>query len=187
MCVVESRARDLVPVVLDALERAAAARGSEPKLHITGVVTELIPAEWFQSVPIRRADGETFEPKTETLADSDLGVEWEWEVSPEITLTIVADVDEAISAFNLLSPRFGASLISSEPAEHDRFFTLIDSPFVGNGFTRWVDGQFALRKPELGLSNWQFGRLFGRGGILSGDSVYTVRARAYQDDPRLSR
>ena len=45
---------------------------------------------------------------------------------------------------------------------------------VGNGFTRWVDGQKALSKPELGLSNWQFGRLFGRGGILTGDGVLTV-------------
>ena len=46
---------------------------------------------------------------------------------------------------------------------------------MGNGFTRWVDGQFALVQPELGLSNWQAGRLFGRGGVLSGDSVFTVR------------
>jgi glutamate-5-semialdehyde dehydrogenase len=53
--------------------------------------------------------------------------------------------------------------------------------------TRWVDGQYALNRPELGLSNWQFGRLFGRGGVLSGDSVFTVRTRAYQSDPDLGR
>ena len=45
---------------------------------------------------------------------------------------------------------------------------MINAPFVGNGFTRWVDGQYALNRPELGLSNWQYGRLFGRGGVLSG-------------------
>ena len=40
--------------------------------------------------------------------------------------------------------------------------------------TRWVDGQYALDRPELGLSNWEHGRLFARGGVLSGDSVYTI-------------
>ncbi len=58
------------------------------------------------------------------------------------------------------------------------FFQTINAPFVGDDLTRWVDGQFALRKPELGLSNWERGRLFGRGGILAGDSVYTVRTRS---------
>ena len=186
VCVVRPRA-DLVSVVLEELERAAKARDAEPKLHITGNVRELIPARWFETGAISRAEGAVEEPKTEMLSDDDLGLEWEWEDSPEITLTVVEHVDEAISAFNTQSPRFGASLISSDPAEHDRFFDMIDSPFVGNGFTRWVDGQFALNRPELGLSNWQFGRLFGRGGILSGDSVYTVRARAHQHDPDLSR
>ena len=57
-----------------------------------------------------------------------------------------------------------ASLISDDPAEHREFFDTLDAPFVGNGFTRWVDGQYALHRPELGLSNWQGGRLFGRGG-----------------------
>ena len=51
----------------------------------------------------------------------------------------------------------------------------LDAPFVGNGFTRWVDGQYALDRPELGLANWQGGRLLGRGAILSGDSVHTIR------------
>ena len=69
------------------------------------------------------------------------------------------------------------SLVSSDPAEHERFFAALDAPFVGDAHTRWVDGQFALGKPELGLSNWQHGRLFARGGVLTGDSVYTVRTR----------
>jgi glutamate-5-semialdehyde dehydrogenase len=100
---------------------------------------------------------------------------------------MVESVDEAVELFNTLSPRFAASLISALPDEHERFWQTIDAPFVGNGFTRWVDGQYALGRPELGLSNWQFGRLFGRGGVLSGDSVYTVRTRAVQDDPEIGR
>jgi glutamate-5-semialdehyde dehydrogenase len=74
-----------------------------------------------------------------------------------------------------------ASLISDDPALHERFYARVNAPFVGDGVTRWVDGQKALCKPELGLSNWQWGRLFGRGGILSGDSVFTVRTRARSD------
>ena len=127
------------------------------------------------------------EPQTSTLGWDDLGREWEWENSPEVTLAIVRDVDHAIELFNTLSPRFAASLISTDSGRVDRFFDEIDSPFVGDGFTRWVDGQFALNKPELGLSNWQFGRLFGRGGVLSGDSVYTVRSRATQYDENMRR
>jgi glutamate-5-semialdehyde dehydrogenase len=64
---------------------------------------------------------------------------------------------------------------------------MVDAPFVGNGFTRWVDGQFALDRPELGLSSWQHGRLFARSAVLSGDSVYTVRTRAWQATPDLHR
>ena len=53
--------------------------------------------------------------------------------------------------------------------------------------TRWVDGQYAFNRPELGLSNWEHGRLLARGGVLSGDSVFTVRTRMRQDDPNLHR
>ena len=74
---------------------------------------------------------------------------------PEVTLVVVESVDEAVSLCNRYSPHFVASLISEDPAEHDRFYAAVDAPFVGNGFTRWVDGQYALNAPELGLSNWQ--------------------------------
>ena len=80
-----------------------------------------------------------------------------------------------------------ASLIDDDPNSQERFYETVDAPFVGNGFTRWVDGQFALNRPELGLSNWEGGRLFGRGAVLSGDSVFTIRTRMIQDDPDLSR
>ena len=58
---------------------------------------------------------------------------------------------------------------------------------MGDGMTRWVDGQFALNRPELGLSNWEHGRLLARGGVLSGDSVFTIRMRMRQADMTLRR
>jgi glutamate-5-semialdehyde dehydrogenase len=187
VCVVESRAAELVPVVLESLHRAGERAGATSKLHVTGAAAGLVPEAWFEPAAITRSGGPVTEPRTERLEDDDLGVEWEWEASPEITVTVVADVDTAIGLFNSQSPRFAASLLSEDTDEHARFFDLIDSPFVGNGFTRWVDGQYALETPELGLSNWQFGRLFGRGGVLSGDSVYTIRTRVWQSDPELHR
>lgn len=187
VCIVASRAEELVPVFLGALDRAGEHFGAAAKVHATAGAMRLIPEEWFEPVSIGRAAGAVTEPRTEEISDGDLGVEWEWEESPEVTLTIVEDVDEAIDLFNRQSPRFVASLISESEAEHERFFGLVDAPFVGNGFTRWVDGQYALHRPELGLSNWQFGRLFGRGGVLSGDSVYTVRTRVTQTDPNIGR
>jgi glutamate-5-semialdehyde dehydrogenase len=78
-------------------------------------------------------------------------------------------------------------MVSDDASEHEAFWRSVDTPFVGNGFTRWVDGQFALGTPELGLSNWEHGRLFSRGGVLSGDSVFTVRTRVVQDDPDIHR
>ena len=187
-CIAADRADDLVPVFLDALERAGERRGVRPKLHVLESSVEAVPKAWFaRRVAVARADGEHEERQAEPIEESGLGDEWEWEESPEVTLAIVPSVDTAIEWFNRYSPRFVVSLISDDAGEHGRFFGLIDAPFVGNGFTRWVDGQYALDKPELGLSNWQHGRLFGRGGILSGDSVYTIRTRVTQDDPNIGR
>jgi glutamate-5-semialdehyde dehydrogenase len=79
------------------------------------------------------------------------------------------------------------SVVSDDESDRELVWTGADAPFVGDGFTRWVDGQWALLRPELGLSNWQSGRLLGRGGILSGDSAHTLRLRAHQSDPNLHR
>lgn len=187
-CVLADRAAELVPAVLRGLERAAAGRNVASKLHVTKAAHGVVPSDWRErEVDIARAAGMGREHQVELLGDDELGREWEWEQSPEITLTIVDSVDEAVAAFNQQSPRFAASLISDDDAEQTHFWSSIDAPFVGDGFTRWVDGQYALRKPELGLSNWQAGRLFARGGVLSGDSVYTVRTRAHQTDAELRR
>ncbi len=187
-CLPRRRADELVPVFLTALEESAQRRGQAFKLHVVRGDEAHVPAAPFErNVSIRRADGDVVEAQAELLDESDLGREWEWEESPEVTLKIVDSVTAAVDLFNRYSPQFVASLVSADAEEHERFYAAVNAPFVGNGFTRWVDGQYALCRPELGLSNWQGGRLFGRGGVLSGDSVYTVRTRVTQSDPSIHR
>jgi glutamate-5-semialdehyde dehydrogenase len=186
-CIVRERADELIPVFLEALERAGERRKG-CKLHVAAADFERLPPRWRTArATVIRAEGPVDEPQAEPLSDADLGREWEWEETPEVSLKVVADVAEAVALFNALSPRFAASLLSQDPAAHARFYATIDAPFVGDGFTRWVDGQYALNRPELGLSNWEQGRLFARGGVLAGDGVFTVRARVRQADPNLDR
>ena len=187
-CIVRSKAKKLVPLFLEALERAGTRRGHGCKLHIVEGDEGVLPKAWRQAtVTVSRAEGEAQEPLAEPLAEADLGREWEWEQTPEVTLKIVDGLDHAVALFNRYSPRFTASLVSKDRAAQDRFYAAINAPFVGDGFTRWVDGQYALNRPELGLSNWEHGRLFARGGVLSGDGVFTVRSRMRQGDPGLRR
>lgn len=186
-CIVRERADELVPVFLDALQRAGERRKG-CKLHVAEADFDRLPEAWRAArIIVIRAEGPVDEPLCEPIADADLGREWEWEETPEVSLKIVDDVAQAVALFNALSPRFAASLISQDPAAHERFYATVDAPFVGDGFTRWVDGQYALNRPELGLSNWENGRLFARGGVLAGDGVFTVRARVRQDDLDLDR
>ncbi|MDB5451492.1 MAG: proA [Caulobacteraceae bacterium] len=186
-CILEARADELIPVFLKALEKAGERRAGF-KLHVAEADAHRLPKAWMSRRGlVRRATGDVEEPLVETIADADLGREWEWEETPEVSLKVVAGVDEAVALFNRHSPQFAASLISQDPAAHERFYQTINAPFVGDGFTRWVDGQYALNRPELGLSNWENGRLFARGGVLSGDSVFTVRSRVRQADPDLDR
>ncbi|MGI9667234.1 MAG: aldehyde dehydrogenase family protein [Acidimicrobiia bacterium] len=188
VCVTSDRAEDLVPALLHAMEKAAERRGVNPKVHVTEDAAPHVPSRWFDTTAaIARSGGDVEEPLAEMIGPDRLGEEWEWEDSPEITIHVVDGVSDAVKLFNTQAPRFVASLISEDQDLQDRFFATIDAPFVGTGFTRWVDGQYALNKPELGLSNWQNGRLFGRSGILSGDSAYSVRMRATQTDPDVGR
>ncbi len=113
-CVTEAAADRLIPVLLDALEEAARLRGANPKLWVVDEQAGTIPSGWFSEVAITRAEGDVTEPQTSTLGWDDLGREWEWENSPEVTLAIVRDVDHAVDLFNTLSPRFAASLISTD-------------------------------------------------------------------------
>ncbi len=177
-CIPEAMAVVLVPRFLKGLERAAERRQHAFKLHVANGSERWVPSELFtRQVVVGRAEGLVTEVQAESIDVSRLGHEWEWEDSPEVTLVVVDHLDHAIDLFNAQSPQFVASLLSPNAVEHEHFYSRINAPFVGDALTRWVDGQFALKRPELGLSNWERGRLFGRGGILSGDSVYTVRTR----------
>lgn len=173
-CIVRSRAFELVPLFVEAMKQAALLRDTVAVLHADSVSQELM-ADQIESVEVHN------------LSVDGLGTEWEWENAPECSLVIVNDVDEAIALFNQYAPSFIVSIISDSEAELEKVWCETNAPFVSNGMTRWVDGQFALTKPELGLSNWQNGRTLGRGGILSGDSVFSVRYRALQHDADLHR
>lgn len=187
-CIPQDRAGELVPVFLDALRRAGDRRGHGCKLHVVEGDERYLPADWLENrTLVRRAEGDVEESLVETLPESELGREWEWEDTPEVSLKVVGDTDEAVRLFNRYSPQFVASLIAEDPDARKRFFALVNAPFVGDGFTRWVDGQYALKRPELGLSNWENGRLFARGGVLSGDGVFTIRTRVTQSDPEVHR
>ena len=117
----------------------------------------------------------------------DYAHEYEWENEPELALYFGSDIHDCVTAFNAHSPQFVVSCLSQDQTDHDLVWRECNAPFVGNGFTRWVDGQYALKRPELGLSNWEGGRLLGRGGVLSGDGVHTIRLRATQTDRDVHR
>jgi glutamate-5-semialdehyde dehydrogenase len=172
-CVVSEAAADLVPVVVGAAVEAAGRSGGQPAARPVLHVTDSAAA--FVDHP------------SQPLQVDELGVEWEWEDVPELSIVVVDSIEQAVELFNMHSPRFAASLVGGDDRVQQRFYDTIDAPFVGDGFTRWVDGQFAFDQPELGLSNWQGGRLLGRGGVLSGDSVFTIRTRARVRDHSLRR
>lgn len=175
-CIVRERVADLMPRFLRAIDEAGAALTGAPRLHVTPSAQSFVPAELFERrILVRRAEGDMDEPYASPLPEARLGQEWEWEETPELSLVVVESVDQAVALFNRYSPRFVASLIAGDPRAHQRFRQRIDAPFVGDGFTRWVDGQYALGKPELGLSNWEHGRLLGRGGVLTGADLAAVR------------
>ncbi|HEX3771167.1 MAG TPA: aldehyde dehydrogenase family protein [Polyangiaceae bacterium] len=111
----------------------------------------------------------------EPLAIEGLGTEWEWESTPELAFVTARGIDAAAALANRYSPHFVASIVSPRPGAFEEFYAKVDAPYVGNAFTRWVDGQWAWGRPELGLTNWERGRLLGRSGFLSGDDIVTVR------------
>jgi glutamate-5-semialdehyde dehydrogenase len=173
-CIPRSRADELVPVVAGALVGAAADR-SGATVHLTDDAR----SSWPESL--------SGDVRVESIDVDDLGREWEWEERPEITVHVVDRLEHAVALCNEHSPRFVVSVITDDPSTVDTVYGSVDAPFVGDGFTRWVDGQYALQAPELGLSNWEHGRLLGRSAILSGSSVHTVRHLARFDDPMLHR
>jgi glutamate-5-semialdehyde dehydrogenase len=139
------------------------------------------------SISVVRNSKTTEEPQVSVASIDSLGREFEWEENPEFAMVVVDSLQEAIQLFNQYSPQFIVSIISDSPDEKTAVWNRANAPFVGDGMTRWVDGQFALLRPELGLSNWENGRLFARSGILSGDSAFTVRLRVSQSNTDLHR
>lgn len=188
VCVTRDAVPKVMSVVLEAISQAAQQRGTSSRLHVTARAAELLdPKLLTQVVTVDRSQGLVKENYASLVDEEDLGVEWEWEGSPEVTVAVVEDLQEATDLFNRHSPQFVISLISDDRAEQEMVWAQSNAPFVGDGFTRWVDGQYALLTPELGLSNWEGGRLLGRSAILSGDSVHTVRLRAHMRSDELRR
>ena len=188
LCLVREAAPRLVPILLKALRARHETSHSGYRIHVTERAKAFLPVELFDTeTTVHRAEGSVREPIASMLAEDGLREEWEWERTPEISLAVAEDLSEAAALVNRYSPHFVVSIISEDDKAQQQFFGATNAPFYGNGFTRWVDGQFALNRPELGLSNWQNGRLLGRSGILSGDGIFTVRLRVRQEDAGLHR
>ncbi|MGA1406581.1 MAG: aldehyde dehydrogenase family protein [Ilumatobacteraceae bacterium] len=174
-CVPRSRERELMSVLAKELRSVSAQRGKPIVVHTVGenpdAVRELLCPE-IEVLPARV---------------DELSTEWEWDAAPEFFVVATDSIEESFALCNRYSPQFVVSVLSGDPLEHQRAWNTLNAPFVGNGFTRWVDGQYALGKPELGLSNWEQGRALGRGGILSGDDIRTFRFRMVQKDSDVHR
>lgn len=112
---------------------------------------------------------------TSDIPIESLSREYEWEGRPELAFVTADGLPAAARLVNDHSPHFVASILTTNPGAFEQFYDAVDAPYVGAGFTRWVDGQWAWQRPELGLTNWERGRLLGRSGILSGDDIVTVR------------
>ena len=188
ICIMESSFDTHWPVIYQALTKAAQARQSSLRLHIAQKDKDRFAADLFTTnVTVERAHGRSDEPCATVINDHELGQEWEWESSPEVTVVVVSSLEEGVELINQHSPQFVASLVSQEADHHQLFYQLVNAPFVGNGFTRWADGQYAFHAPELGLSNWQNGRSLARSAILSGDAVFTIRNKMVQTASNVHR
>ena len=176
ICILRQNALEQIPIVVRAALDAAKKRNTLPVVH--GVDdAEVILRNAFAEID-----------RCVVSADkASLGIEYEWENAPEFAVVLVNDIEEATQLFNTYSPQFIVSVVSQSTDDVKKVWEMCNAPFVGDGFTRWVDGQFALLRPELGLSNWQQGRLFARPGVLSGDSAYSVRLRVQQFNDNLHR
>jgi glutamate-5-semialdehyde dehydrogenase len=171
VCLVGSDWRSRLGPVVDGVEEAARVRGSSAVIHdVTGACVG-------------------GDPSTEIIAATvgDLAREWEWEDRPEVSIVAASTLDDALALFNEHSPKFVLSVVSPRAEDFEHAWSRARAPFVGDGMTRWVDGQFALRRPELGLANWEHGPILGHGAILSGDDVFTIRYRVAQRNPDMHR
>jgi glutamate-5-semialdehyde dehydrogenase len=175
-CVPREQAEDLLPAVIAGAARAGRNRDTTTIVHMDDEVRAFVASATDPDMIV-----------TAPMPEGGLGVEWEWDDTPEFTLIIVDDIADAVERCNQHSPHFVVSVVTDSPNTVSEVYRSVDAPFVGDGFTRWVDGQYALREPELGLSNWEHGRLLGRGGVLTGASVHTLRLVARFADAAITR
>jgi glutamate-5-semialdehyde dehydrogenase len=179
--ILEKAVHDVLPTVMNGIRKSGVKSGVRPIVHLSQQVEQYLIRQGIQLAEV------SDEIAVVVSDDIDLAKEWEWETTPELTLIVTENIATAVELFNTHSPQFVLSVLTVKPDEEEYAWNTSNAPFFGNGMTRWVDGQYALNKPELGLSNWQLGRTLGRGGILSGDSVYTVRYRMSQIDSNIKR
>ncbi len=178
----------LIPEIIEALTLAGDRLNHPYRIHVDRASQSVIPSSLFEErVSITRASGKDYEPVATLIDREALGHEWEWETAPEVSIVVVDTLQEGAELFNTYSPQFVLSVLSDDRRVVDDLFGQVNAPFYGNGMTRWVDGQYALNAPELGLSNWENGRFLARSGLLSGSQVFTVRLKMNQTDRQLSR
>ncbi len=188
ICLLESNVKELLPVVLGALAQSGKALEESYRVHVASQSRQWFDESLFElTIDVVRPDGLNKEPQFDEISIEALAEEWLWEQTPEVSIVVVQSLEDAIELFNQYSPKFVASLITQNQITLTQFFSRIDCPFVGNGMTRWVDGQYALNSPELGLSNWENGRFLARSAILSGHSIYTTRLKMNQVNSSLKR
>lgn len=172
ICVLSSQATQLISIIIEAAKIASSKRHGAVRIHATQQALRIVSL---------------YCDDTDLITELDLCTEYEWEDIPEFAIVVVESLSDAVALCNQYSSQFVVSVVSADDDEIEQVWKTVNAPFVGDGFTRWVDGQFALLRPELGLSNWQYGRLLSRGGVISGDSLYTIRLKATQRDSQLHR
>ena len=97
------------------MQTAAENRGQSYRLHVVEGSEDVLGTALFnETVQVIRAEGPVDEPCATLLPCQELGTEWEWEESPEVTLVVVDSIEEATTLFNQHSPRLVASLISPD-------------------------------------------------------------------------
>ncbi len=163
--------------------------GTNGKLHVVKGSEGAVPPEWFATtVAIRRAEGEVDEPQRRTARRSrprrGVGVGGQpggharrrrlASTMPSSCSTATARASSRRS-----SARTPASTIASG-RRSTRRSSATGSPAGSTGSSRSTS-------PSSACPTGSRGRLFARSGILSGDSVHTVRLRAFQADPDLHR
>jgi glutamate-5-semialdehyde dehydrogenase len=174
-CVPRATAMPVVAKICELLDALCEHHATRTTLHMVGFDEQTISSIRCRNVDVVGG------------SETELGTEFEWDLVPEMFVVATESLSESIRLCNTHSPQFVVSVLTEDAAELDLAWSSINAPFFGDGFTRWVDGQYALGRPELGLSNWQHGRSLARGGILSGDDIRTFRYRMRQGDPSLRR